>query len=94
MKQDLDRGSRVETHMLDAQAVLRLMKYLDVSGRELAHVAGVSPATISRLLNEKTTRVNNAAAKRIAKRLGQPFENLFRVQMFYVSRDYARRNAA
>lgn len=89
-----DTGSRVETHLRDARAVRSLMKHKSISGAEMSKVCGFSEATMSRLLNGKTTKIDNRAAKHMARRLDQPYDLLFSERLLYVSRDYARRNAA
>lgn len=89
-----DSGARVETRVRDAQMLRRLMEHQRVSGRELARYAGTSPATISRLVNGKNLALKNKVAHSIAKRLDMPFDTLFVIETFYVSRDYAKHNAA
>ena len=87
-----DTGSRVETVIRDPRAIRTLMKHKGVSGAEMSAVCGFSQATMSRLLNGKVNRIDNGAAKRLARRLDQPYELLFDERLFFVSRDYAHRN--
>lgn len=89
-----DSGVRVETHLIDAQMLRKLMERKGIGCRQMAREAGTSPATISRLTTGKATYTRGDVAKAIAKSLDMPEDILFRTEVFYVSRNYARRNAA
>jgi transcriptional regulator with XRE-family HTH domain len=88
-----DSGARATTKLKDPQMLRLLMESHNISGRQLSRLVGVSPATMSRLINGRVSNVNNDVAHQIAKRVRVDFDDLFIVEVFHVTRDYAHRNA-
>lgn len=90
MKQDT--GARGRILVRDAGIIKRILRRRGLSYREVALRIGVSPATVSRIVNENHRPINEEAAIKLAKLLDMDFTDLFRDEVFYVSQNYARNN--
>ena len=89
-----DTGLRDRVVTKDAAAIKRALKRRGFSYRYTAFQIGVSPATVSRIVNENGRPVSEMAAQKLLRLLDRDFDDFFDEDVFHVTRDYARRNRA